>query len=163
MCSDNYSVFFLWIKLALFFFFFEVNLCHIPFMMNKTYLNVEHSTLSPHCFSNISDWWRPCDTVCISRQQTTMRFFQASSFCGCTDLRTGGLIIGYFTLLCEIANITIIGQHWMYSGMLKIAFSFLFFERFVGLVEFFIFSSRFGGNHSIALWHSSCKLAWIGT
>lgn len=42
-----------------------------------------------------------------------MKFFQTTNCCGCTDLRTGGLIIGYLLLVFDSSCITILGLHWI--------------------------------------------------
>lgn len=43
-----------------------------------------------------------------------MKFLQTSNFCCCANLRTGGLIIGYLSVVLDILTI-IIGYHWIFA------------------------------------------------
>lgn len=46
-----------------------------------------------------------------------MKLLQVSNFFGCTNLRTGGLIVGYLSLAFDIYSVTLLGNHWAFYGM----------------------------------------------
>lgn len=93
----------------------------------------------------------------------TMKLLQTSSFCGCTDLRTGGLIIGYLSLILDVFSFQF--YSWLPLDILPYAFLFFscfrwtvindnFFNKFVFACNF---SSGFCSDNTYDFWHSQSK------
>lgn len=87
-----------------------------------------------------------------------MQLLKTKKCCGCMDLRTGGLVIGYLSLFgafinLEAPNAMGIGPFGMYLLFCQVVFSFISWIYSV----FICFSGKYIGVRCLDLWHHQCK------